>query len=276
VKRFLLTVFFILSISAFVLAAPAGQLSVFFLDVGQGDCEVIYNGDHTIVIDTGTEETSSKIISFLKSKNVQTIDLLILTHPHEDHIGGAAEVLSAFNVKDIYMPKVTTNTRIFERLINTLKAQGKTAHAPLPGEALNIGEVKLDFLGPYRTDAENLNNDSIVFKLTFGNARVLFMGDAEKPEEKDILEHWYDLRANVLKVAHHGSNSSTTDAFLKAVDPQYAVIGVALQNDYGHPSKKTVNRLEKTHGIRVLQTSLNGTIEMRTDGQTIQFFVEKQ
>jgi competence protein ComEC len=274
-KKFFLAVFFVLIILTSAFPA-ANQMSVYFLNVGQGDCEVLLNGNHIIVIDTGTEETSSKIISFLKSKNVLTIDLLILTHPHEDHIGGAADVLSAFNVSSIYMPRVTSNTRIFEKLINTLKSKSKTVHAPVPGEVVIIGEMKLDFLGPYTTDTENLNNDSIVFKLTFGNIKVLFMGDAEKPEEKDILDHGPDLRANVLKVAHHGSNSSTTDAFLKAVDPQYAVIEVALQNDYGHPSQKTVNRLEKTHGIRVLQTSLNGTIEMRTDGQTIQFFVERE
>jgi competence protein ComEC len=272
-RRFLFVCLLLLATYTF---AAAESLSVFFLDVGQGDCEILQTGDHTIVIDTATEEMASRILSFLKSKNVQTIDLLILTHPHADHIGSATEVLSAFSVSGVYMPKVTTNTRIFEKLITTLKQQGKTAHAPVPGESLAIGEMKLDFLAPYNVDTENLNNDSIVCMLTFGTVRVLFMGDAEKPEEKDILDHAPDLGAQVLKVAHHGSNSSTTDAFLKKVDPQNAVIEVALHNDYGHPSPKTVNRLEKTHGVKVFQTALNGTVEMRTDGQTIQFLVEKK
>jgi competence protein ComEC len=274
VKKFLLAVFFILIIlkSAF---PAANQMSVYFLDVGQGDCEVLLNGNHVVIIDTAIEEMAPRIVSFLKSKNILTIDLLILTHPHADHIGSATEVLSSFTVSNIYMPKVTANTRIFERLVGALKAQGKTAHAPIPGESLSIGEMTLDFLAPYKIDTENLNNDSIVCKLTFGSVKVLFMGDAEKPEEKDIRDHGSDLRANVLKVAHHGSNSSTTDAFLKKVDPLYAVIEVALHNDYGHPSVKTVNRLEKTHGIKVFQTALNGTIEMRTDGKTIQFFMRR-
>ncbi len=275
-KKFVLALFFILFISTFAFPAATNQLSAYFLDVGQGDCEILQTGNHTVVIDTATEEMAPRIVSFLKSKDVQTIDLLILTHPHSDHIGSATEVLSAFSVFSVYLPKITANTRIFEKLITTLKKQGKTAHAPIPGEVLNIGDMKLDFLAPYGTDPENLNNDSIVCKLTFGSVKVLFMGDSEKPEEKDILDHGSDLRADVLKVAHHGSNSSTTDAFLKKVDPQYAVIEVALKNDYGHPSRKTVNRLEKTHGIKVFQTALNGTIEMRTDGQTIQFLVEKQ
>ena len=275
-KKFALIALFVLIILTGAFSAATNQLSVYFLDVGQGDCEILQTGNHTIVIDTATEEMAPRIVSFLKSKNTQTIDLLIQTHPHADHIGSASEVLSAFSVSNVYMPKVTTNTRIFEKLINTLKSQGKTAHAPVPGEALNIGDLRFDFLAPYKPDTENLNNDSIVCKLTFGVIKVLFMGDAEKPEEKDIFDHGSDLGANVLKVAHHGSNSSTTDAFLKKADPQYAVIEVALHNDYGHPSPKTVNRLEKTHGIKVFQTSLNGTIEMRTDGQSIQFFVEKK
>ena len=275
-KKFLLAVFFVLIILKSASPAAANQLSVFFFDVGQADCEVLLNGNHTIIIDTATEEMAPRIVSFLKSKNVLTIDLLILTHPHADHIGSATEVLSSFSVSNIYMPKITTNTRIFERLVGALKAQGKTAHAPVPGESLSIGEMNLEFLAPFKSDTENLNNDSIVCKLTFGSIKVLFMGDAEKPEEKDILDHGTDLRANVLKVAHHGSNSSTTDAFLKAVAPQYAVIEVGLHNDYGHPSVKTVNRLEKTHRIKVFQTASNGIIEMKTDGQTIQFFVEKK
>jgi competence protein ComEC len=274
-KKFLLAVFFVLIIRTSAFSA-ANQMSAYFLNVGQGDCEVLFDGNHTIVIDTGTEEMAPRITSFLKSKNVQSIDLLILTHLHVDHIGGSAEVLSSFNVSNACMLKVTANTRNFEKLINTLKSQGKTVHAPVPGEVVIIGDMKLDFLGPYSTDTGNLNNDSLVFKLTFGSVKVLFMGDAEKPEEKDILENGSDLRADVLMVAHHGFNSSTTNAFLKAVDPQYVVIEVALHNDYGHQSKKTVNRLEKTHGIKVLQTALHGTIEMRTDGQTIQFFVEKK
>jgi len=124
-KKFALIALFVLIILTGAFSAATNQLSVYFLDVGQGDCEILQTGNHTIVIDTATEEMASRIVSFLKSKSVQTIDLLILTHPHADHIGSATEVLSAFSVSNVYMPKVTTNTRILERLINTLKAQDK-------------------------------------------------------------------------------------------------------------------------------------------------------
>ncbi|MGD0728272.1 MAG: MBL fold metallo-hydrolase [Spirochaetia bacterium] len=150
-KKFVLAVFFVPMILTSAFSAT-NQMSVFFLDVGQGDCEILLSGNHAVVIDTATEEMASRIVSFLKSKSVQTIDLLILTHPHADHIGSATEVLSTFNVSTVYMPKITTNTGIFEKLITTLKKQGKTAHAPIPGETLSVGEMKFDFLAPHRTE----------------------------------------------------------------------------------------------------------------------------
>jgi competence protein ComEC len=271
-KKFLLVALLLLATVGFLFAKG---VSVFFLDVGQGDCELVKDGAHSVLIDAATEDMAPGIVSFLKSKGVSEISLLILTHPHADHIGGAVDIISAFRVESIYMPKVTTNTRVFERLLAAIKAREIRVHSPEPGESLALGDMTLVFLAPSAIDKANLNNDSIVSRVSCGKRSFLFMGDAERPEEEQLLAKGYELHSDVLKVGHHGSNSSTTDALLKAVKPSLAVIEVGIDNDYGHPSARTINRLTKTHNIRVLQTALNGTVEVVSDGETLDIRPER-
>ncbi|SHJ46551.1 cell wall-binding repeat-containing protein [Clostridium magnum] len=247
------------------------DLKVSFIDVGQGDSILIQtpNGKN-MLIDAGPTEASSTVTSYLSGLGITQLDVIAGSHPHEDHLGGMSTVINMFKVGKIYMPKVTTTTHTFEDVITAIKNKGLSIDTPIAGTTVDLDpDVKLEILAPNSESYEDLNNYSIVFKLTYGNKSFLFTGDAEDVSEKEMLSKGYDLKADVLKVGHHGSNSSTA-SILSAVSPQYAIISVGKGNDYGHPTQATMDKL-KNAGVTVYRTDENGTVVAVCDGNTITF-----
>jgi len=253
----------------------SGTLTVTYIDVGQGDSIFIQSpSGKTMLIDAGVPEMGSKVVNYIKSRGINKIDILVATHPHADHIGGIPAVIENFQIDKFYMPKVTTTTKIFENVLRAAKSKGLLINVAKAGVVLNLGnEVKAEMLAPNSSHYDDLNNYSVVIKITYGNTAFLFTGDAEKESEQEMLDKGYNLKADVLKVGHHGSSSATTWAFLKAVNPKYAVISCGKGNDYGHPHKETMEKL-KSLGIIVYRTDECGTIVAVSDGRTISFNVK--
>lgn len=251
-------------------------VSIYYLDVGQGDSTLIrLPSGETILIDAGLSETDDALINRLRQLGVKKVDHLIATHPHADHIGGMAKVIEDMEIGKFYLPRVADKqvptTRTYENMLDAAAAKGlKLTQGKAGMTILQSDDTKLEFLGPVSEKYDDLNDYSIVVKLTFGKRRFLFMGDAEKTSENELLDRTKTLGSDVLKVGHHGSNSSSTAAFLKVVEPKYAIISCGLDNSYGHPHKEVLSRLERI-GATVYRTDLNGTILLRCDGNALSF-----
>lgn len=266
----------ILSNATDAVAIPEGSTSVYFIDVGQGDCELIRTPDgQNILIDAGTNATGDKLVQYLEQLGVEQIDTLIATHPHEDHIGGMDEVVNAFPIGDVYLPKVadsqTPTTRTYERLLDAIADKGLSITPGRGGMTiLDDDGIKLEFLAPNADSYADLNSYSIVAKLTCGQKSFLFTGDAESDSEEEMLHAGYDLRSDVLKCGHHGSSTSTSAAFLQAVQPTYAVISCGVDNDYGHPHRETLDKLNDA-GVQIYRTDEQDTILAVCDGTDVTF-----
>lgn len=275
----ILTIIFMILAGAFelfqgtVAITPGEDLKVHFLDVGQGDSIFIeLPTNETILIDASIKDASNKIINYLREENVSKIDYVFATHPHSDHIGGMSAVIKAFDIGQIYMPKAVTTTKTYENLLLTIKDKNlKIKTAKAGNTIIDTDDLKLVVLAPNQDSYESLNNYSIVLKLTYKEKSFLFTGDAETLSEKEITG---DVEADVLKVGHHGSRTSTSQAFLNKVNPSYAVISVGLNNDYKHPHQEVIDRLEKKN-IKIYRTDQNGDIMFTTDGYNIDVKVEK-
>jgi len=247
---------------------------VYFLDVGQGDSELIRlpNGTN-ILIDAGTTDGATELVRYLKNLGVTKIDCLIATHPHEDHIGGMTAVINTFEIGNIYLPKVagsqTPTTKCYETMLDAISKKGlKMTQGKGGMTVIDDGKTKLAFLAPNSSKYSDLNGYSIVAKFTFGDNRILFTGDADSDSEKEMIQKGYDLRCDILKCGHHGSSTASSAAFLKAVNPQYAIISCGVNNDYGHPHKAVLDRLNKMK-ITVYRTDQQDTILARCTGSSI-------
>lgn len=250
-------------------AAADAALEVHFIDVGQADCALLVADGHYMVIDGGNNDDADAIVSYLKNQGVKTLDAVVGTHPHEDHIGSLDAIINSFDVEAVYMPKIMHTSQTFEDVLDAIANKGLKIKAPNPGDTISFHGLPVEFLGPQQ-EYGDFNNNSIVLKVTAGERSFLFTGDAEETAEKDILDAGYDLQADVLKVGHHGSSTSTSDAFLQAVSPQYAVISVGTGNKYGHPEKVTLDKLQNI-GAEIHRTDMEGTVVCSTDGQNILF-----
>ena len=249
-------------------------LDVQIIDVGQADCTLIKMPDgQNMLIDAGNNSDGGYLVDYLESEDVEKIDYLIGTHPHADHIGGMDDIIENFEIGKIYMPRVTSNTQTFEEVLQAIKDKGLKIETATAGKTVLEGEVFAQFISPVGEYYEELNDYSAVLKLTYGSKSFLFMGDAEALAEKEILQK-FDVKSDVLKVGHHGSSTSSHNAFLKAVNPEIAVISVGEGNDYGHPHKSVLKRLEKI-GTRLYRTDLNGTVKVYCDGKSIEVKCEK-
>ncbi len=269
----ILTIFLLLCILLFSSCSdtiPAGDLQISYLDVGQGDCSFLLLPDgKTVLIDAGNSENGQEIIQYIRDTGTDTLDYVIATHPHADHIGGMAEVIQAFDVKNVYMPKKSHTSGTFEKLLDTIEAKGLTIETAQAGKVLlDTDGLRAEFLAPIDDNHSNLNNASAVLLLTYHNNRFLFMGDAEKEVENKILESGADIFADVLKTGHHGSDTSSTRPFLEAVTPSIGIISVGENNSYGHPDPLTLATLEDM-GVKVWRTDEKGTIVVTSDGKNI-------
>ncbi len=266
-------------------SVPAGApvmdgagLRVHILDVGQADCILIQGPEKVLVIDGGESGDASTIIQYLQKQGVERIDYYLNTHPHSDHYGGITQVMQAIPTGGVFHHPVpeehTPTTRSYQKLIQYL-LDSKTKTTVLdPGDTLDLGGgAVLTILAPLE-GYEDMNNNSLVGRLTFGERAFLFTGDAEKKSEKAILESGVELSADVYSIPHHGSNTGMTQKFLDQVKPQYATISVGKDNDYGHPHRDTIQRLSEGE-VPCLRTDLLGNIVFETDGKTLSLSTDR-
>lgn len=243
------------------------DLIVHFIDVGQGDSIFIElpNGE-AMLIDAGESSEGDKVATYVFSQGYNTIDYVVASHPHSDHIGGLADVINTFNIRNFYLNAVETDSDAYDNMMRAVNNIGAYAYNVMTGDViLSVDNLLIEVVAPKTTDYEEMNNNSVVIKLTYGNNRFLFTGDAEKSEEDGI---WTNIKCDVLKVGHHGSDSSSSENFLKKVEPTYAVISCGLYNSYGHPTDKVLKRLYERN-ISVYRTDLQGTIVFTSDGENI-------
>lgn len=253
--------------------AQAGTLTVTWLDVGQGDAAVIQCDGQSMLIDGGKPEKSSYIYAWLQQHGLSYLDVIVATHVDADHIGGLSGALNYASVGTAYCPVTTGTTETFQSFVKYLAQRGKQITVPTAGETFALGGAQVQILGPLHR-AEDSNDNSIVLKVSFGATSFLFTGDAERAEEQDLLNAGVNLQSTVLKVGHHGSDTSTSYSFLRAVAPQYAVISVGAGNSYGHPTEAVLSRLRDA-GVTTFRTDMQGEITAVSDGQTINFSTAK-
>jgi competence protein ComEC len=249
-------------------------LEVYFLDVGQGDAEILRYGNSTMLIDAGTNTSTNTLINDIKKLGINKFDMVVGTHPHEDHIGGLDAVINQFGIGTIYMPKVSATTKTFSDVLQAIKNKGLTIKTPVPGSTFAFGSDICTILAPNSSSYQDMNSYSIIIRVVNGSNSLLFTGDAQTDSEKEILAKGYTLKSDVLKVGHHGSSTSTSPDFLKEVSPKYAVISCGVNNDYGHPNQVTLDKLNNA-GVKIYRTDLNGRISLSSDGINITLSTEK-
>lgn len=248
-------------------------LRAHYIDVGQADSIFIELPNNEVMLIDGAESQNSEdIISYIKELNYQKIDYLIGTHPHADHIGGLSKIIESFEIGTIYMPKVVATSKTYENLLVTIANKGlkiKTGKAGV--NIIDEDNFKISIISPNKDSYDSYNNYSLVIKMVYKEASYLFMGDAEELVEKEIIS---DVKSDVLKVGHHGSNTSSSEDFLKKVSPKYAVISVGENNKYNHPSDITLEKLKK-YTSNIYRTDINGNIIISSDGKNYNVKLEK-
>ena len=252
----------------------ADSLSVHYIDVGQADCALLECAGQYMIIDGGNVDDSDLVVTYLQDQGVEQLHTVVCTHAHEDHVGGLAAVLAVYPTEQILSPTRTYSSACFDDFLYYADQQDIAITIPNPGDSFYLGNAEVTVLGPVKSYADP-NNTSIVVKVEFGDTSFLFTGDMEKDAETDMLDYGMDVSADVLKVGHHGSSTSTGYRFLYEVDPEYAVISVGKDNTYGHPHREPVAILADAD-VPMLRTDELGTILAVSDGSEITFTWEKQ
>ena len=256
-------------------ALQEGQLRVHFLDVGQGDCILIQTADgRNVLIDAGDVDTADAVADYLLKNGVHRIDLLVITHPHSDHIGGLPRILERFGVSAVLDPGLPHGSQVYREVLSTIESRRIVYKRAAQGERMGVGsDLTMEVLWPpsdYAVYGDDMLNDgSVVARVQFGDVSFLFAGDIQREAEGRLLASGQNLESTVLKVAHHGSDSSTSNEFLQVVKPAYAVISVGADNEYGHPARSTLRRLSAI-GAKVFRTDEQGTVVFTTDGRTVE------
>lgn len=253
---------------------PRAGFAVHFVDIGQGDASIVVCDGKTLVIDGGMPESGAKLVDYLQNTlHVSTIDAMIGTHPHADHIGGLPDVIRAFAVKTLYSPVDEFEGKPFEAMKRAADAKNVRITVPQAGQRFFLGRAEVEFYAPLGI-YDDVNDLSLVTRITYGQTAFLFTGDAERPSENDMIDSDEVLSATVLKVGHHGSNTSSSYLFLRQVMPSYAVISCGRDNAYGHPHQEVLARLRDI-GAAVYRTDESGTIVCRSNGERVAFETEK-
>lgn len=249
------------------------SFAVHYIDVGQADAALVVCDGRYMLIDGGNAEDSDLIYAYLEAQGAGNLDYLVATHPHEDHIGGLSGALNYAGVDIALSPVEQWDSKVFQNMIKYLDLQDRTLTIPEPGDTFSLGSAQVEVLGP-AAEYSDANDMSIVLRVDYGETSFLFTGDMESAAEQDLMDAGARLDATVLKVGHHGSDSSSGYAFLRQVMPEYAVISVGEGNSYGHPSQAVLSRLRDAEA-QVYRTDLQGTIIARSDGDSVTFLTEK-
>lgn len=252
-------------------SVPDAPFAVHFIDVGQADAALILCEGQSMLIDGGNREDSDLIATYLEKQSVSYLDYVICSHAHEDHVGGLSGALSTARVGAVFAPETEADTKAYRNFKTKVREQGLSVQHPSPGDALSLGSAKVDFLGPVTEETEELNDTSIILKITYGETSFLFTGDAEREAELAVLDSVADVSATVLKVGHHGSSSSTSYPFLREVNPEIAIISAGVNNDYGHPHDEVVSRLADADA-RIYRTDKEGDIIITSDGKSVEVY----
>lgn len=252
------------------------SLMVHFIDVGQADAVLIQCEGETLLIDGGNVPDGSLLVSYLTQQGITSLDYVVNTHPHEDHVGGLTGVLKKFSVETVFASHTEYDAPPFQNFAKAVRAQGGAITVPAAGDTFALGGASVSVIGPLKsyTAYEELNNASLVLRLTYKNISFLFTGDMERQAEKDLLDAGIVLESTVLKVGHHGSYSSTSYHFLREVNPDFAVISCEKGGQYGYPHDEPMSRLRDAD-LTLLRTDLQGHIVASSDGETVEFSVEK-
>jgi competence protein ComEC len=251
-------------------AGGSGNIEVHIIDVGQGDSILVVTSGGNMLIDAGPNSAEDNLKNYLTGNNISSFEYAVFTHPHEDHIGGADMIMTGFTVSNVILPGCTSSTQTYARMMDAIEKSGANVITAVAGSEYVLGSVTASILAPVSETYSNINNYSVVIKLTYGETSFLLTGDAEKESETEILAKFSAnfLKCDVLKVGHHGSDTATTLAFLKAVAPKLAAISCGAGNSYGHPHGITLSRLSN-EGVTVYRTDEHGTIVFISDGKKV-------
>lgn len=249
--------------------AIADKMYVSFIDVGQGNCTLLRCGGKAILVDSGEVGAAQTVINYIKNLGIDELNCVLVTHPHTDHMGAMTKILYEFKIDDLIMPEIPEEiiptNKTYEKFLTAVSDNAGNVIAAKSGETYSYGEMKLEIFAPLR-DYDNLNDMSAVSRISYGDTSVMFTGDATTTVEKDFLKKNINYSATVLNVGHHGSKTSSSEAWLRAVNPKYAVICCGVNNDYGHPHSLITKRLEE-FGIEYFETDLLGTIVFESDSK---------
>lgn len=246
------------------------EINVHFIDVGQGDAILVQVNSKNLLIDSGPRDEKEKLINYLDSVYIPQFDYIIATHPHEDHIGNMDYIINNYKVLNFYAPKVTTDTVSFENMAEALTRKNlKLKILKANNTTINLGyNTLVEVFSPNLDTYDNLNNYSPIIKITYGSTSFLFTGDAENEIEEEVISKYSNLKSDVLKIGHHGSSTSSSLEFLKAVNPKISIISVGKNNTYGHPTKETLEKLKDT---TLFRTDKNNSIVISSDGKSIKY-----
>ncbi len=251
-------------------ASVEGVIEMHVIDVGQGDSILIKSDDCALLIDAGPNSSQERLVSYLKSEGISRLDCLVLTHPHEDHIGGADYVIRNFEIDSLLMPDCSANSKAFENLLDAIEEKSLSISIPERGDKFILDEINFTVLAPGEGEYKETNDYSIVLRAEYGDTAFMLTGDAEELSENEILDYFGSafLDCDVLKAGHHGSSTSNSKAFVRALSPKYAAISCELDNSYGHPHRE-VRSLFEEEGIEYFRTDYDSDIVFVSDGKEV-------